>query len=317
MALNDANVNRLTTSDLEAYSEAVSPNNVLFDQLSAGTFTSSLESIHVEGLLLYRERWNQRVRVTGTNPDGYVLAGVTRLPGVVWRGETLDTKHLVLNDASAEMDFTTGETADNLVMLVPADLLSLHLGEETCMAMQNARRPSTCDQRSIFSFTGTLRRVLNKVVTHGKLPENKSNCEAIQWELLDALAQVYARKHKRSDWIGRPKRKKALVRAMAYANDLQRPLRVPDLAKEVAVSPRTLEDAFREALGITPVKYLRWTRLNHVRRALSNAEPDSITIIEVATNCGFSDMSHMAVEYRHLFGESPSDTLARSRPSKH
>ncbi len=315
MALTAANANRIETSDLEAHLEAVVPTEVRFSQLSSGRFTSSVETIAIEGLVLYRERWNQRVHISGSIPDGCVLVGITRSPGLIWRGESVDTSSLILNDASTEMDFTTGGTADQLVMLISADRLLHHVGEELRTAIQNTREPLPRDAASIVSLTRTLRDTINTYVADSEQLDDNDICAAVEYELLDAVAQIYAEEPKGPVTRSKSPRNNALARAMDCARQLQQPLRVPDLAKQTGMSLRSLEYAFKESLGITPVKYLRWTRLNHVRRALAGAEPRSTTVMRAAVHWGFSDMSHMAVEYRHLFGESPSVTLARSSSS--
>ena len=309
-----ASAGMCATSDLEAHREAVYPNQVRFDQLSPGPFASQIHSIQARGLMLYREQWNQRLHVTGTNPDGHLLVGVTASPGVVWRGETISPHQLFLNDASAELEFSTGPTADHLVLLVPTDLLIRHVGEELGAAMQAARRPWRCDPQSIASLAGTVQRLLDRHLANGDLLGNDHECAALEYELFAAVAQVCADENALPGSVGKLARRRALLRAIKYTNDLRSPIRLPDLVAEVGISQRNLEYAFQEAFGITPVRYLRWSRMNHVRRELLAAEPGSTTITRAAAFWGFSDMGRLAVEYRHLFGESPSATLARALP---
>ena len=57
--------------------------------------------------------------------------------------------------------------------------------------------------------------------------------------------------------------------------------------------------------------------MNRVRSELTAAEPGSALVMHVAARLGFTEMGRFAVEYKGLFGESPSETLARraSKPS--
>ena len=48
-----------------------------------------------------------------------------------------------------------------------------------------------------------------------------------------------------------------------------------------------------------------------VRRALREGIPGNTTITEIATRYGFWQFGRLAVEYKALFGETPSATLAR------
>jgi AraC family ethanolamine operon transcriptional activator len=88
---------------------------------------------------------------------------------------------------------------------------------------------------------------------------------------------------------------------------------IPALCSIAGVSERTLEYAFRELVGVTPVRYLKLRRLNQVRRALRAPEAGARSVTEIALRAGFYDLGRFAGEYRALFGELPSQTLAAGR----
>jgi len=95
-------------------------------------------------------------------------------------------------------------------------------------------------------------------------------------------------------------------------------LAAPSLAELCAIAgvgERTLEYAFRELLGMPPVRYLRLRRLNRVRSELRAAEPATTRVTDVATRWGFWQLGRFASEYRALFGEYPSETLSGRRRS--
>jgi transcriptional regulator GlxA family with amidase domain len=64
-------------------------------------------------------------------------------------------------------------------------------------------------------------------------------------------------------------------------------------------------------LGMGPKRYLLLRRMNLLRRVLSESTPRDITVTEIATGLGFWQFGRLAVEYKALFGESPSTTLTR------
>jgi transcriptional regulator GlxA family with amidase domain len=66
---------------------------------------------------------------------------------------------------------------------------------------------------------------------------------------------------------------------------------------------RTLETAFVDFRGMTPVAHLRNMRLDRARQAL---EEDGVTVAAVASRCGFRSSTTFALEYRKRFGVSPS-----------
>jgi len=86
-------------------------------------------------------------------------------------------------------------------------------------------------------------------------------------------------------------------------------LYVSDLCKAAGVSERTLEYAFREVMGMTPVAFLIQLRLHRVRQALVAAGPGSTLVSTVAMRWGFWHFGEFAQAYRRCFGELPSDTL--------
>jgi transcriptional regulator GlxA family with amidase domain len=90
--------------------------------------------------------------------------------------------------------------------------------------------------------------------------------------------------------------------------------RVPNIAalcEAAGVSERTLRSLFTDAFGVGPNRYLRTRRLQVIRATLAVADPRSQTVSGIARRFGFSDAGRMAAEYRALFGEYPSATLAR------
>ncbi|PVB60961.1 AraC family transcriptional regulator [Labrenzia sp. 011] len=86
---------------------------------------------------------------------------------------------------------------------------------------------------------------------------------------------------------------------------------IADICTALNVSQRTLQYAVREYVGLSPLAYLRVCRLNRARAALAAASPQDTTITQVAMRFGFLHLGRFAGGYRQMFGETPSETLAR------
>jgi len=97
--------------------------------------------------------------------------------------------------------------------------------------------------------------------------------------------------------------------ALAHMGDR---LYVTDLCRVAAVSERSLEYAFKEVAGLTPMNYLVRLRLHRVRQALLAARPESTTVSVEALNWGFWHFGEFSRTYKECFGELPSDTLRRT-----
>jgi len=92
-------------------------------------------------------------------------------------------------------------------------------------------------------------------------------------------------------------------------------LHVGDLCRAAGVSERTLQYAFKQILGTTPMAYLVRLRLHRVRRALRAARRGSTTVSAAALDAGFWHFGEFSRAYRRCFGELPSETLRRRRES--
>ncbi|WP_199433243.1 AraC family transcriptional regulator [Qaidamihabitans albus] len=83
------------------------------------------------------------------------------------------------------------------------------------------------------------------------------------------------------------------------------------LARKAGVSVRALQKGFRRHLDTTPSEYLRTVRLQRAHDELRAAQPDTITVGEVAGRWGFVHLGRFASTYRQRFEEVPSQTLHR------
>ncbi len=86
---------------------------------------------------------------------------------------------------------------------------------------------------------------------------------------------------------------------------------IDDLVAETGVSPRSLHEGFRKFRGQSPLNFLRSLRLENARKDLLAAEGGSVTAI--ASKWGFTQLGRFSVTYREVYGESPSETMRRSR----
>lgn len=89
---------------------------------------------------------------------------------------------------------------------------------------------------------------------------------------------------------------------------------VTDLCRAAGASERSLEYAFREVLGLTPVAYLIRLRLHRVRQGLLVGTHATTTVTSEALNWGFWHFGEFSRAYKACFGELPSDTLRRPPP---
>ncbi len=94
--------------------------------------------------------------------------------------------------------------------------------------------------------------------------------------------------------------------------DLALPRTIDDLCHIAGTSRRTLEYAFRDYFGTSPKRFIKTLRLNAARYDLLRGDYGSAHVVEIASGWGFTHMGQFSSDYRHMFGEKPSDTLRRT-----
>jgi AraC-like DNA-binding protein len=90
------------------------------------------------------------------------------------------------------------------------------------------------------------------------------------------------------------------------------PITLDDIERAAGVLRPKLFEGFKQYLGCPPMGYLRKYRLESVRDELSSSKQvRSVSV--TATGWGVTHLGRFSIEYKEMFGESPSDTLKRGR----
>jgi AraC-like DNA-binding protein len=78
-------------------------------------------------------------------------------------------------------------------------------------------------------------------------------------------------------------------------NHYRKKLSVADMAKVGGISVSSQERLFRKTFGLTPLMYLRKTRLNAACKLLRDSEA---SLADIAVQCGFNDQNSMTRAFR-------------------
>jgi transcriptional regulator GlxA family with amidase domain len=90
-----------------------------------------------------------------------------------------------------------------------------------------------------------------------------------------------------------------------------RPIYSKDLAVQIGVSVRTLQNATPRSTGMSLHGYIRWKRLMAARHRLLHG---ATSVKNAALESGFWHLGDFAQQYQELFGELPSLTLRSAQP---
>ncbi|HZZ50057.1 MAG TPA: AraC family transcriptional regulator [Pseudonocardia sp.] len=209
----------------------------------------------------------------------------------------------------------SGGCAQLGVLLPPAIVeqeLQRHL-DRTITAPLRFQEEMSLTSSATAGWLDALRLVCRAVDREDPLIGAPMASSMLQNLLVDSL--LLAQRHNYSEQLHAPTRTGS-SRAVREAADLlhDRPeyaWSVGELAEQVHLSVRALQQAFRRDTGDSPMRYLRRVRLNRAHTALLASDPTESTVTDLAARAGFGHHGHFAAAYRGQFGESPSETLHR------
>ena len=142
---------------------------------------------------------------------------------------------------------------------------------------------------------------------------NPESARGLEQALIEAMVACLATGEASEEHGAR--RRHALIMRRFHRYVAERPdqsIYIPEICKAIGVAERTLRVCCQEQLGTSAKHFLLMRRMHLARRDLSRADPKSTTVTEVATRYGFWQFGHFAGEYKSIFGELPSVTLARA-----
>jgi AraC family transcriptional regulator, ethanolamine operon transcriptional activator len=235
------------------------------------------------------------------------------------RGYTLEPGHMGLYQPGAEHQHSTRGPFTFATVAVSEDAVASAVTAIGGADWAPLTQPITLirpDPRALRD----LRRRLTVLATVAKRHPRRLGTAAarrdVEREVLDAVARALT-SAERPKAVGRPSshsRVVEVVEEFLHANRGEH-ITVTDMCRAARATERSLRNAFGRVYGMGPNRFLRLHRLSEAHRMLRVALP-SQTVTRIATELGIWDLGRFAGEYRHLFGESPSETLARAHGSQ-
>jgi AraC family transcriptional regulator len=118
--------------------------------------------------------------------------------------------------------------------------------------------------------------------------------DAIVAEMLGIALRLVDRDRPQRAWVNDVKR---LLRE-EYANKVS----LEEIAARIGIHPASLSRGFRLDEGITISEYLSRVRIQQACRQMSDR---SVTLAQLAANCGFADQSHLTRVFKSITGSPP------------
>jgi AraC-like DNA-binding protein len=299
-------------------------------------YEASLRQAQIEAVIVPRGRFGasltcaelHHLRVLRCEEESPRLAYLQLAPGLafvtfpadsgtfpVWRGREMQAGEIMIHGRGERLhQSTTGPAVWNVIAIDSAQL------ERYGCALSGVSfslPPEGRTLRPSRRLMAGLRRLHARICRFAETkPKILSHCEvarAIEKGLIQMLVTCLTNGGARIGGYAKRHHARIMVRfEEVLAEHLRRPLQVPELCRLIAVSDRTLRSCCAEFLGMTPTQYMLLRRLEEVRRALRDADPDIVNVEEVAHRFGFTQLGRLAGRYRATFGETPSTTLQRT-----
>jgi AraC family transcriptional regulator, ethanolamine operon transcriptional activator len=282
-----------------------------YQQLSAGPFDGQFHSFNFgQDLSIHREGANRELVQSATTPHGRFGLSVLaeKSPPCVLHAATLGQDDIILYPSGQTIE---GKTPEHMqILCIDLDARLLLEDEHAAPGVQIVG-----DARS----TNELREVVRAgIATFQSLgdpsayPAATCSFTASVADLVWHIANFRASERLR---VRRRARTRALVvfsRARdRFVDGLANGVSINSVCRNIGVSRRSLECAFRSVLGMSPAHYVRTLQLNCIRRDLLCAEQLHTSIGVIAARHGVWHWSRCSQAYRRLFGELPSQTRRR------
>jgi AraC-like DNA-binding protein len=248
-------------------------------------------------------------------PRGGVMFLTAPGPSMVLNGAEIGISQIAVADAGETYTSRLlGPTQWGAVTLTHEDMDALAIPKaDRCTKRSNGVTVFTPEPaalarlRSLHSYMGHLAETKPKSLYNSRLTDD------LEYNLLAAMGDVLSTRAPGVSSTGRQHHRFIVDRFRAVLEaraDL--PIAMQAISQMIGIAGRTLRLACQEQLGVSPAQYVMLRRMRSARRALQQADPDVARVTDIATEHGFWELGRFAVNYRHIFGETPSMTLRRA-----
>ena len=299
------------THDIDEQAQSLTHWQQKYDQLSEGRFFGCMQGSEYANLHVFEEYTERALRQQCEITPDAIWLGIPKKPQQSKiNGLTVDYNQFMCRNFASDFELITPEQFNIYGLVINFQTLK-HIaalqGEQlNVFNTQGAERISIAE-----NTLNSARAILNSIINNQGFGLNSH----LQHDMLTTLALHLLKDDSPQHTIvpSYSHRKKVVDEVKSYIQaNPQSTVTITQLCELTHVSRRTLQYSFESILGINPLRFLRLTRLNNVRRELKRLHQDK-PIAVVAANWGFWHAGQFSKDYTQLFGENPSQTLNSSR----
>ncbi|TDO95782.1 helix-turn-helix domain-containing protein [Marinomonas balearica] len=304
-------IRRTEAFDADLHADNLTDWNQEYDQTSRGSFFGSITELAFSDLQVFQEYTSQALQQKCIVWSDSVWLGIpvenqeaSRINGL-----SIHPNTIMCRPGDYEFQLTTPEDYDLYGMVVQLESLmntaQIHGVELNWKELMQHGRLAIPEQ-TLRDVRIVLQRMLD-MSAHTKA--NRMSHDVLMMALLEVLKEETPQPASTQTFH---RRKEVVDAARSFIEaHSDTPLTVTDLCQVTNVSRRTLQYSFESIIGMSPIQYLRISRLNGARRNLLKSHGNA-TVSDVAATWGFWHLSQFAKDYKTLFGEKPSQTLEQT-----
>jgi AraC family ethanolamine operon transcriptional activator len=288
----------------------------IYDQLSPGKFRGSIGELWIGKLQIFRETTSHKVRQSCNPWQNSWWFGI---PSSADQGQSklgnkyIDADAIAVRAGNTDFELLTPDDFEILGIVIEQEELAEYLRatEQLSDLPSFPEDMLRVGQRRRTHLQTLLEQILTEVTYTPHLLMHAGARQAMKASVLEALAdtcQVQIRPSRLSSTTISHHSLVSQIRDYILSRR-DETVTVADLCRSFYVNRRTLQNAFHNAVGMSPVAYLRAIRLNGLRRTLRNSTSPVVTVQDAAAEWGFWHLSQLASDYKRMFGELPSESL--------
>ena len=323
----DANETTSPFSGISSAGEASACDPVLHEQMvrpwdlchnprEHGKFGYRMRYLRMPGITFYREAFDLRCDLQGLSPVdtfAFSVPATVDSSSTYW-GSSLNTPGMPAM-LSGGLDVKLERGHEQLVILIDSSLMRSNLPEEMVASLEVAaaahRLPAS--REDIRYLENWFDRLIDRAIQMPEMLHHPAVLQSVEEDIFRQLANTVSISLEPPSRPLCSLRRKGLDRALEYLREADvENQSIPEISRAAGVSQRTLEYAFRDSFGLTPLGFLKLRRMHRARRDLLLTNPGTATVMTIACRHGFYHPTRFSKNYRQLFGEQPSATLKRS-----
>lgn len=295
--------------------KAASPLEVQYFQLGRGRFRERANGVFLDHALVTRSRLDTAVRFRGAViPNTLAFQAFHSVAPILKGPLALGPDYFAISRAAEPLDLASQAAVQAMSVFVREerwiDLVD-RLGADAIIDFGPRLAAIRVDPTRLARFARRISWVLDAATVYPECFQLATIRTVAEIGLICAVVELL------SGWnqpLEHPesaaRRNQAIGNIEAHISQhYSQPITLIDLCQVGRLKIRTLQYAFGEKYGVSPMAYLKLVRLDRARRLLQSADPRVTGVSEVALQVGFWHFSQFAQDYRRMFGESPSHTL--------